>query len=105
MLLYFIARDFFRFTEFSGSNMCVRKEIFKKIGGFKPVPNSKGIDAIFSTALRKYCKYNKGRIKMISNLAVLTDARFITGKRVINRLHQHKDIARYYEKIANNNEI
>jgi hypothetical protein len=101
LILYYAARTFFKFIEFSGSNMCVRSQIFKKIGGLKPVPNSKGIDSVFSSALRKYCRYNKGQIKMTNTLAVITDPRFISGKRVLNRLQQHKNVAKYYKKIDN----
>ncbi len=101
LVLYYVTRSFFGFIEFSGSNMCVRRDIFKKIGGLKPVPNSKGIDSIFSSALRKYCRYNGGKINMTNTLAVITDPRFISRKRILNRLQQHKNVAKYYEKIAN----
>ncbi|MFX0135982.1 MAG: glycosyltransferase [Candidatus Hodarchaeota archaeon] len=100
LILYYVARTFFKFIEFSGSNMCVRRDIFNKIGGLKPVPNSKGIDSVFSSALRKYCRYNKGEIKMTNTLAVFTDPRFISRKRILKRLKQHKKVAKYYEKIV-----
>ncbi|MHA1386513.1 MAG: glycosyltransferase [Candidatus Helarchaeota archaeon] len=101
VFLYYLARSLLNFIEFSGSNICVKRKIFETIGGFKPVPNSKGVDAIFSSALRKYCSYNGGHIKMLNKFAVMTDPRFITRKRIVKRFVQHKKIAKYYEKLNN----
>ena len=101
MFAYFIVRAFLNYVEFSGTNICIRREIFEKVGGFIPVPNSKGIDAIFSSALRKFCRPIKSHIKMINSMAVLTNPRFITRKRIVNRIQQHRRIAKYYQKLSN----
>ncbi|MHA1378982.1 MAG: glycosyltransferase [Candidatus Helarchaeota archaeon] len=105
LFLYYLARSLLNFVEFSGSNICIRRKTFEQIGGFKPVPNSKGVDSIFSSALRLYCSSNKKYIKMLNKYAVMTDPRFIDRKRIMKRWVQHKEIAKYYKNLNNNDNL
>ncbi|NVM30568.1 MAG: glycosyltransferase [Candidatus Helarchaeota archaeon] len=90
MFLYYTIRQVFRFTEFTGSNICIRRKIFEKIGGFRQPPKL-GVDMLFSTILRKYIqKERRGKMKIIHSLFVETDVRHLATVRSLKRLIQHR---------------
>jgi cellulose synthase/poly-beta-1,6-N-acetylglucosamine synthase-like glycosyltransferase len=68
--------------ELSGSNLCVRRDAFYEIGGFKDVPSE---DTELSIALRKLARGKKaGKIRYTRNPKVLVSARRIEKMGFIN---------------------
>lgn len=97
MQLWYYMRGLLGYTELSGCNICVKREVFKQIGGFKELPHSKGIDAMFSKDIRAYIKKRrKGKLLILKNLLVFTNPRFITPKRMKQRIKQAGTIRKHY---------
>ncbi|MHA1312850.1 MAG: glycosyltransferase [Candidatus Helarchaeota archaeon] len=99
MHLWYNMRNLLGFTELAGCNMCVKKEIFQEIGGFKQVPGSKGIDAMFSQEIREIIKkHGKGKFILLRNVLVFTNPRFITADRMKQRLAQAKKLSEFVKE-------
>jgi len=92
MLIYYTLRQLFRSPEFSGSNICVRRKIFEKIGGFRQPPHM-GVDRVFCTILRYYIrKERQGKMKLIHSLVVETDARNLELLRSLKRMKTYREV-------------
>jgi len=73
--------------ELSGSNLCVRRDAFYEVGGFKDVPSE---DTEFSIALRELTKGKKaGKIRYKRNPKVLVSARRIEKMGFVNTFVYH----------------
>jgi len=91
MFIYYTMRQLLGTPEFSGSNICVRRDIFNEIGGFRK-PAKLGVDWLFCHLLRTYIREKKrGKMKIIHSMAVETDARHLTLSRSVKRLKTHRD--------------
>jgi len=89
MFIYYTLRQAFHFTEISGSNICVRREIFEAVGGFRQPPKL-GVDMLFCNIIRSYIqKMKRGKMKVIRSLFVETDVRHLEPVRSLKRLSQH----------------
>lgn len=92
MFLYYTMRHVFNYTEFTGSNICIRRTIFEEVGGFIQPPKL-GVDMLFSNILRHHIRKKKrGKIRVIHSLFVETDARNIGASRSLRRLVQHRTL-------------
>jgi len=90
MYIYYNMRQLFKFTEFSGSNICIRRDIFEEVGGFHQPPKL-GVDMMFCNILRHHLHNNKqGKIKLIPSLFVETEVRHLGVVRSLKRLDQHR---------------
>ena len=98
MYMWYVSRNLLRFTEIPGCNICVRKDVFYEVGGFKqPLPNM-GMDVSFSFALRALSKRRgAGKLKILRSLVVWTSPRHISAEKSIRRLRNYRriiDVAR-----------
>jgi glycosyltransferase involved in cell wall biosynthesis len=98
MYLWYIARNLFHFTEIPGCNVCVRRDVYLEVGGFKQ-PTQIGVDVAFSYALRELSK-KKGtcRLKIFKSLVVWTSPRHISAKKSIKRIKNYRKIIRAAQK-------
>jgi glycosyltransferase involved in cell wall biosynthesis len=93
MVHYYSLRQLFGSPEFSGSNICVRRKIFEKIGGFRQPPRM-GVDRLFCTVLRSYIRKEKrGKMKLIYSLVVETDVRNLEFVRSLKRIKTYREFA------------
>lgn len=89
MTLWYLMRDLFNFTELPGCNMCVRRNAFFAVKGFRPVKKGLGVDAVFSFELRRLATSKGGkRLRYLLSPSVLTAARHLSLKRSSKRLKQ-----------------
>lgn len=106
MHIFYLLKSLLGYPELAGCNMIVRRDVFLKTGGFKTPPNSLGIDKVFSDSLIYLTKkLNKGKVRTLNFISVLTSARNLTIKRSYKRINQYflkKDI--YYD-LAKNEEL
>lgn len=99
MYLWYIARNLFRFTEISGCNVCVRRDIYLEVGGFKQPTPTIGVDVAFSYALRELSKKKgTGRLKIFKSLVVWTSPRHTSLKKSIKRIKNYRKIIRAAQK-------
>jgi glycosyltransferase involved in cell wall biosynthesis len=99
--LYYFFKDLFGYTELTGMNLMVRRNIFNKVNGFKNPPNSLGIDKTFSDSLLYLIKIlKKGKIKTLNYLSVLTSARNLTVERSFKRIRLYFSEKETYRKLA-----
>lgn len=92
MVFYYTLRQLFGSPEFSGSNICVRRKIFEKIGGFRQPPHL-GVDRLFCSILRSYIqKEKRGKMKLIHSLVVETDARNLALLRSLRRIKTYREV-------------
>jgi len=91
MVVYYSLRQLLGSPDFSGSNICIRRKIFEKIGGFRQPPHM-GVDRLFCTILRYYIRKEKrGKMKLIHSLVVETDARNLELLRSLKRLKTYRE--------------
>jgi glycosyltransferase involved in cell wall biosynthesis len=91
MIIYYSLRQLFGSPEFSGSNICIRRKIFEKIGGFRQ-PRRLGVDRVFCTVLRNYIRKEKrGKMKWIHSLVVETDVRNLEFVRSLKRIKTYRE--------------
>jgi len=99
--LYYFFKDLFGYTELTGMNLMVRRNVFNKVNGFKNPPNSLGIDKTFSDSLLYLIKIlKKGKIKTLNYLSVLTSARNLTVERSFKRIRLYFSEKETYQKLA-----
>ncbi|MBD3197309.1 MAG: glycosyltransferase [Candidatus Lokiarchaeota archaeon] len=98
---WYFFKTLYGYPELSGSNIVVRRDIFQKVGGFKKPPNSLGIDKVFSDSILFLIKkMNKGKIKTLNFLSVLTSGRHLTVERSIKRISQYTNQKEIYSNLA-----
>lgn len=98
MCMWYVSRNLLRFTEIPGCNICVRKDVYYEVGGFRqPLPNM-GMDVSFSFALRELSKKKgAGKLKILKSLVVWTSPRHVSVEKSIRRLRNYRriiDVAR-----------
>ncbi len=93
MFIYYSIRHVLKYTEFTGSNICVQRIIFEEIGGFRQPPKL-GVDMLFCSVMRHQIqKRKRGKMKLIFSLFVETDVRHLETRRSLSRLSQHRSIS------------
>ncbi|MBD3197313.1 MAG: glycosyltransferase [Candidatus Lokiarchaeota archaeon] len=98
---WYFFKTLYGYPELSGSNIVVRRKIYQKVGGFKEPPNSLGIDKVFSDSILFLTKkMNKGKIKTLNFISVLTSGRHLTVERSIKRLNQYNNQKEIYSNLA-----
>jgi len=98
MYMWYVSRNLLCFTEIPGCNLCVRKDVYYEVGGFKqPLPNM-GMDVSFGFALRELSKKKGvGKLKILRSLVVWASPRHISVEKSIRRLKNYRriiDVAR-----------
>ncbi len=98
MFIYYSLRQVFGYTELTGSNICVRRDIFNEIGGFRQPPKL-GVDMLFCQLVRTHIqKRKRGKIKIFHTLHVETDVRHLETVRSLKRLAQHRELSEKNKK-------
>ncbi|MFX1296384.1 MAG: glycosyltransferase [Promethearchaeota archaeon] len=98
MFMYYFMRQLLNSPELSGSNICIRRDIFEEIGGFRK-PAKLGVDWLFCHAVRTHIRRkNYGKLKMIHSLVVETDVRHITISRSLKRFKTHRNFTEISRK-------
>lgn len=99
--LWYFFKDLFGYPELTGMNLMVRKDIFNKVNGFKKPPNSLGIDKTFSDSVLYLTKLlNRGKVKTLNLLSVLTSSRHLTMERSLKRIRQYFSEKETYHNLA-----
>ena len=92
MLIWYSFRQLYGSPEFSGSNICIRRNIFDAIGGFRQPPHL-GVDHVFCYILKNYIeKKKRGKMKIIPSLFVETDVRNLGFRRSLRRVKTYSDV-------------
>ena len=104
--LYYKAKDILNYPELAGCNICVRRDVFFNVGGFKQPPRGWGVDKVFSDSLLYYIRKIKfGKIRIISSFHVYTSGRRVSINRGIKKIKQYKSNWNLYTKLAKINKI
>lgn len=81
MYFWYVFRDIFHFTEIPGCNICIRRDIYFEVGGFKRFP-SIAVDIALSSAVRELIRRKgMGKTKVFRSIVVLTSPRHLSLKR------------------------
>jgi len=99
--LYYFLKYHFGYPELSGCNIVVRRDIFFKVGGFKNPPNSWGLDKVFSDSILNLIRITKfGKIKTLTSISVLTNARKVSIIRGLKRYYNYNTKYDIYSELA-----
>ena len=98
LLRYFDVNILFRSTKLPGCNICIRHEIFNKVGGFKDLPNE---DSALCTALKQLYKNNgPGKVRYLRRPVVSCSPRRIIelGFFKVIQFYRKKEKRRFKEQ-------
>jgi len=99
--LYYMLKYWFGYPELAGCNIVVRREIFFRVGGFKDPPKSMGIDKVFSDSILNLIRITGyGKIKTLTTMSVLTDARKVSIKRGFKRWYNYASKYKTYSELT-----